>query len=174
LRDSDTLALKVTYFDSELWDVNSFVDTTPAQTLLDEIQTQGLEFEASYAMENGFYVDLNATISDGEEVDALGGVRDWRNLAANSLRATVGKVFDDTYDLSWEVVSAESITVNGVRDEGYTVHNLRATIAPKRGVWEGTEFRVGIENLLDEQYIPNLATRPAVGRNFKLTLAKTF
>jgi len=173
-RDNDNLALKVTYFDSELWDVNSFVDTTPAQNLLDEIQTQGLEFEASYAMENGFYVDFNATIADGEEVDLLGGVRDWRNLAANSLRATVGKVFDDTYDLSWEVVSADSITVNGVRDDGYTVHNLRGTIAPKRGVWEGTEFRLGIENVFDEQYMPNLATRPAVGRNFKLTLAKTF
>ncbi|EAQ25010.1 MULTISPECIES: TonB-dependent receptor domain-containing protein [unclassified Roseovarius] len=174
LRENDALALKVTYFDSELWDVNSFVDTTPAQNPLDEIQTQGLEFEASYAMENGFYVDLNATVAEGEEVDVLGGVRDWRNLAANNLRASVGKVFDDTYDLSWEVVSAESITVNGVRDDGYTVHNLRATIAPKRGVWDGTEFRVGIENLFDAQFTPNLATRPSPGRNFKLTLAKTF
>lgn len=174
IRDADRLALKLTYFDSELWDVNSFVDTTPAAALLDEITTKGLEVEASYAMENGFYIDLNATIADGEERNQIGAVRDWRNLAADNLRATVGKVFDDTYDLSWEVVSADAITVNGTRDPGYTVHNLRATVAPKNGSWEGTEFRFGIENLFDKQFTPSLATRPSPGRNFKLTLAKTF
>ena len=175
LRAGDQLALKVNYFDSELWDVNSFVDATAAQNPLEEIRTEGVEIEASYAMENGFYLDLNATLAEGEEVTQAGLVSDWRNQAADNLRLTVGKVFNDIYDLSWEVVSADAITVNGVRDAGYTAHNLRATIAPKgKGVWENTEFRVGIDNVFDEQFTPNLATRPAVGRNFKFTLAKTF
>ncbi|WP_245770632.1 TonB-dependent receptor domain-containing protein [Roseovarius azorensis] len=172
IRTNDNLALKVNYFDSELWDVTSFVS---GGATLDEIRTEGFEIEASYAMENGFYIDLNATIADGEEVAQGGVVSDWRNQAADNLRLTLGKRFSDTYDVSWEVVSADAITVNGVRDPGYTVHNLRATMAPRgNGVWENTEFRVGIDNLFDEQFTPNLATRPAVGRNFKFTLAKTF
>jgi hemoglobin/transferrin/lactoferrin receptor protein len=54
------------------------------------------------------------------------------------------------------------------------VHNLRATYVPQQGVLEGTEIRLGIENVLDTQYQPYLSTRSAAGRNFKLTLAKTF
>jgi len=71
-------------------------------------------------------------------------------------------------------VAADSITVNGVRSPSYAVHNLRATIAPQQGAWEGVEFRVGVENLFDQQYQPRLATRPAPGRNFKFTLLRTF
>ncbi|MDR9394960.1 MAG: TonB-dependent receptor [Roseovarius sp.] len=168
----DTLAVKATYFDTELWDVTSFTDA--AMVPIDEVRTQGFEIEASYAMENGFYSDLNATISDGEEVDGS-GIRDWRNQSQDNLRLTVGKVFDDTYDLSWETVLADSITINGTRSSGYDVHNLRLTVTPGgAGVWKNTEFRAGIENILDAQYTPNLASRPEPGRSFKFTLAKTF
>lgn len=170
----DNLALKLTYFDSELWDVTSFVDATAAQNPLDEIRTRGLELEASYAMDSGFYFDLNATYAEGDEVDQAGMVSDWRNQAANNLRATVGKAFNDTYDLSWEVVAPDSITVNGNRSSGYVVHNLRTTITPQTGVLAGTEVRLGVENLFDKQFTPNLATRPSPGRNFKVTLARTF
>ncbi len=174
IADRDDLALKLTYFDTELWDITSFVGGGPMSLPLDEIRTHGLELEASYAMENGFYVDLNATYGDGEEVDSTGAVSDWRNQAANDLRLTVGKVFNDIYDVSWEVVAADSITRNGTRTPGYTAHNLRATVAPETGLWKDTEFRVGVENVFDEQYTPSLATRPAPGRNFKFTVAKTF
>lgn len=171
-RANDNVALKANYFDTELSDVTSFVS---AGATLDEIRTEGIEIEASYAMENGFYIDLNATIANGEEVAQGGVVSDWRSLAADNLRLSVGKRFRNTYDVSWEVVTADSITVNGIRDPGYTAHNLRAAITPKDGgLWANTEFRFGIENLFDEQFTPNLATRPAVGRNFKFTLARTF
>jgi hemoglobin/transferrin/lactoferrin receptor protein len=169
----DTLAVKAIYFDTELWDVTSFTDA--AMVPIDEVRTEGFEIEASYAMENGFYADLNATIGDGEEVDGTGAVSDWRNQAQDNLRLTVGKVFDDTYDLSWETVLADSITIDGTRSPGYDVHNLRLTVAPEgEGVWQDTEFRAGIENIFDEQYTPNLASRPEPGRSFKFTLAKTF
>ena len=178
-RTGDTLSLKANLYDTELWDVTSFVINTaafgpPNFQPLDRIKTRGLELEGSYAMETGFYVDLNANITDGEETTAAQVTRDWRNQAANSLRLTIGKRFRDTYDLSWEVVAADSITINGVRDSSHITHNLRATIAPGKGVWKDTEFRIGIENLFDEQYQPRLSTRPSPGRNFKFTLAKTF
>jgi outer membrane receptor protein involved in Fe transport len=81
------LAVKAIYFDTELWDVTCLTDT--AMDPIDEVRTQGFEIEASYAMENGFYTDLNATIGDGEQVDGTGGVSDWRNQAQDNLRLTV-------------------------------------------------------------------------------------
>ncbi|MDZ7709602.1 MAG: TonB-dependent receptor [Roseovarius sp.] len=179
-RENDDLAVKLTYFDTELWDVTSATDLSGGTGLLDEINIEGLEIEASYAMTSGFYVDLNATITDADERTVTGVVQDYGNTPQDGLRLTVGKVFDDTYDLSWEAVFGESITINGdpgafASGESYDVHNLRLTVAPRgKGVWEDTEFRLGIENLFDEQYTPNLATRSQPGRNFKLTLAKTF
>ncbi|WP_299843501.1 TonB-dependent receptor [uncultured Roseovarius sp.] len=178
-RAGDTLSLKANLYDTQLWDVTSFVVNTarfgpPVFVPLDEIETRGIEIEGSYAMQNGLYLDLNANFTDGEETTAAQVRRDWRNQAADSVRLTVGKRFADAYDLSWEVVANDSITVDGVRSSGHVTHNLRATIAPDKGVWKDTEFRIGIENLFDEQYQPRLSTRPAPGRNFKFTLAKTF
>jgi hemoglobin/transferrin/lactoferrin receptor protein len=175
IRETDTLAFKLTWFDSELWDVTSFTDA--AMDPIDEVRTRGVEVEASYAMESGFYVDLNATWGAGDEVDSAGIVRDWRNQAQNNLRLTVGKVFDDTYDLSWEAIVADDIDTGdpGTSGSAYSVHNLRLTIAPEgNGMWQDTEFRFGIENVFDEQFTPNLASRPQPGRDVKLTLAKTF
>lgn len=175
----DRLSLKANLYDTELWDITSFVDNIapvgpPVFEPLHRIRTRGLEVEGSYAMATGLYFDLNANITDGHETSATRARQDWRNQAANSLRLTVGKRIRDTYDLSWEVVAADAITVNGVHSPSHVTHNLRATIAPASGVWKDTEFRVGIENLFDDQYQPRLSTRPAPGRNFKLTLAKTF
>jgi len=178
-RAGDSLSFKINAYDTKLWDVTSFVSTTivggiPVFTDLDEINTQGIEIEASYALENGLYMDANLNIADGSETTAAQIEQDWRNLAANSARLTLGKKIGETYDFSWEAVAADDITVNGVRSSGYVTHNLRATIAPQSGVWAGTEFRIGVENLFDKQYQPHLSTRAATGRNVKLTLAKTF
>ena len=179
-RENDSLAVKLTYYDTELEDVTSATDAVGGTGLLDEIRTEGLEIEGSYATTNGFYVDLNATITDAEEVTQAGLVQDYGNRLQDNLRLTIGKVFDDTYDLSWESVFANSVTIEGDPDafasgDSYNVHNLRLTVAPQgTGVWKDTEFRVGIENILDEQYTPNLSTRPQPGRNLKLTLSKTF
>lgn len=178
-RAGDSLSFKINAYDTRLWDVTSFVSTTivggrPVFTDLDEINTQGIEIEASYALENGLYMDANLNIADGSETTAAQIEQDWRNQAANSARLTLGKKIGETYDFSWEAVAADDITVNGVRSSGYVTHNLRATIAPQNGVWAGTEFRIGVENLFDKQYQPHLSTRAATGRNVKLTLAKTF
>ncbi len=119
-------------------------------------------------------MDLNANIIDGKQTDIAGGSRDWQDLAVDSLRLTVSKKFGSADNLSWEVVANNSITVGGVPTPDFVAQNARATIAPKSGVWTGTEFRIGIENLFDEQYQPSLSTRPAAGRNFKIGLARTF
>ena len=128
------------------------------------------------AMQNGFYTDVNATITEAEQTDAVFVTEDWGLQAGNSLRVTVGKKWGDALDLSWETEMNESVTNTFGYTPGYAVHNLRATVAPKEGVWEGTEFRVGVENLFDQNYRTPLMSpgRRATGRNFKVTIAKAF
>ena len=176
-RAGDRLALKVNAYDTELWDVTSYVSTTPmGSQLLDGVHVQGIEIEGSYAMRNGLYADLNATFAEAEQTDAVLVTSDWGLNAGNNLRLTVGKSFGDALDLSWETEMNESVTNGFGYTPSYAVHNLRATLAPGRGVWEGTELRVGIENLFDQNYRTPLMSpgRRATGRNFKFTVAKAF
>ena len=172
----DVIAFKATAYRTTLRDVTSYTiaGARPPAPALDKIETEGLEIEASYAMESGLYVDLNANIVNGTEY-APGGASDtWRNLPADSLRVTLGRKFGEELDLSWEVVANDSITTDSGSSSGFGYHNLRATYIPQSGFLKDTQIRVGIENLFDRDYTPHLSTRPAPGRNVKLTLSRTF
>lgn len=158
--DGDSLQVKANLFTTNLWDVTSYSG-------VDTVDSEGVELELTYAMDNGLYVDLNAAYGDY----VRDGVLPWSNAPANSARLTVGKRINETWDLSWEQVVAE----NGNNNRGgYGISNLRATYRPQNGVLAGTEVRLGIENAFDRLYQPNLATQLAAGRNFKLSVAKTF
>ena len=172
---NDVLAVKVTYYDSRLWDITSYTSGYPLSVPLDKVDTSGFEFEASYSLASGFYADLNATIADGEEY-LSGTASRWRNLPADNARLTLGRRFGQALDLSWELVAAKSgfDSTGSTRLAGYGVHNLRATYRPQDGALEGAEVRFGIENAFGKQYQASLSSRAAPGRNFKLTLAKTF
>jgi hemoglobin/transferrin/lactoferrin receptor protein len=168
----DTLAVKATAYDTFVRDVTSYSAFMGVR--VDEIDLQGLELEASYAMASGFYVDFNANLVSGEERLSDGSSGEWRNAPADTARMTLGRRFGEALDLSWEVAAARGETFEDERTPGYAVHNLRATWAPQEGWLEGAELRLGIENAGDREYTPYLATRPAPGRNVKLTLSKTF
>jgi hemoglobin/transferrin/lactoferrin receptor protein len=143
---------------------------------LTEIDTSGVEVEASYGHDSGFYVDLNGTVADGEQRRHDGTVSYYSYAPDGSASLTVGKRFNDSLDLSWELVSAESaMALNGSGPiSGYGVSNLRATYLPQSGLLEGTAIRFGIENLFDKEYQTQLSTRAAAGRNFKVSVSKTF
>jgi hemoglobin/transferrin/lactoferrin receptor protein len=166
----DDLGLKAVFYASNLSDVTSFSGVA-------EVDQRGLEFEASYAMRNGFYTDLNFNIVDGDETLASGMRQQYRFLPSDDVQLTIGKRLGDAWDLSWEVVARASIddpvTAANSRP-GYSLHNVRATYKPQRGVLEGTEIRLGIENLFDKQITPRRSTRPRPGRNIILTVARTF
>ena len=170
LSDNDSLALKANYYHTDLDDNTSYSG-------VDSLELQGLELEAAYARADGYYSDINANIVDAEYTSTSGTVADWYNAPANSLRLTLGKRFDRIADISSEFVAADEskpAQYTGEKSPGYVVVNLRATIRPQEGVLEGTSFRFGIENLLDMNYTPGLATRPAPGRNLKFTVSKAF
>ncbi|AUQ76038.1 TonB-dependent receptor domain-containing protein [Phaeobacter piscinae] len=166
----DQLAFKVNYYDTNLSDVRIAGD------VLTQVDVDGFEVEASYGMANGLYFDLNGTVADGEQRRPDGTVSEYTLAPVGSAALTVGKRFNDTLDLSWEVVAAESTNaINGSGPlPGYGVNNLRATFRPQNGMLEGTEIRFGVENVFDKQYQTQLSTRAAAGRNFKLTVSKTF
>lgn len=171
----DTFSIKGNLYHTRLWDVTSYqASGAPFGTPITHIDTKGLEIEASYAMESGFYVDLNANLTRGEEFQPGGATVDWRGIPADGLQLTLGKKFGEELDLSWEVVADKRFTRTTTSVPGFAVHNLRATYKPQQGILQGMEVRLGVENLFDKQYTRRLSTRPAAGRNIKLTLAKSF
>ncbi|MEM8804171.1 MAG: TonB-dependent receptor [Pseudomonadota bacterium] len=178
----DALAFKANYYDTNLDDVTSYSGA-------EEIDVAGLELEASYARFSGFYVDLNANFVTGEErqtsiVDingtptrVLDPAIDWDRTPQDSIRATLGQRIGEQLDLSAEVLQTFErdldVGTSG-EDEDFTVVNLRATYTAGEGAFEGTQVRFGLENAFNEDYTPLLATRPAVGRNLKLTVSRLF
>lgn len=172
----DDLVVRANYYETRMSDITSY--TSPVSgALLDRVDTHGIELEASYGLQNGLYADLNSHIGEGTEVDPGGASRVWRNTPAKTVGLTFGKRWNETVDLSWEVVhAADKRDSSGATLADSTVHNLRATFRPQTGLLDGTEIRVGVENVFDLQYNGHLSspTRPAPGRNIKLTLSKLF
>ncbi|MCX7559537.1 TonB-dependent receptor [Sulfitobacter sp. F26204] len=175
-QSGDNFSIKGVVYQTSLYDVTSYLvpGVRPPAPALDKIETEGLEVEVSYAMESGFYLDLNANMVKGSEFGPGLPVTDWRNSPADSVRFTLGRKFGDELDLSWEVVANTSIDGGRAATSGFGVHNLRATYIPQSGVLKDTQIRVGLENVFDRDYTPHLSTRPAPGRNLKLTLSKLF
>ncbi|WP_082181888.1 TonB-dependent receptor domain-containing protein [Aestuariivita boseongensis] len=167
----DSLAFKAVAYDTLLWDATSFGSMPPGTGVI-EVDRQGLELEAAYTLQSGLYVDLNAHISNGNALREDGAVVDWAENPADSLRLTVGRNFGERLNLSWEAVANRRYDEGGAVSPGFVAHNLRATWRPE--ALQGAEVRFGIENVFDKTFTPRLSTRPAAGRNFKLTLAKSF
>ncbi|MEM1174337.1 MAG: TonB-dependent receptor [Pseudomonadota bacterium] len=170
----DTLALKVNYYDTVLEDVTSYSG-------IDEIEISGFEVEASLAFDGGTYFDFNgAFIADSKQIpiDPAAEAAEFDRAPVDNFRLTVGHRFGRTADLSWEaVINSDDDRISpltGVEGESFTLHNLRLTLIPQNSLFAGTQVRLGVENVADEQYIPLLSTRPAVGRNFKFTVSTMF
>lgn len=117
---------------------------------------------------------MNANITRGRNTTPGAASPYWSRSPADQIRLTLGRKWGDGLDLSWEAVADARMTRAATATPGVVVHNLRATYRPQNGMLAGAELRLGIENLFDTAYTPHLATRPAAGRNIKLTLAKTF
>lgn len=157
---NDRFAIKANYYDTDLTDNTSYSGVA-------EVYLEGVEIEASYATPGGIYVDFNGNIVSGTQLSRTGVLSDWTNLPPNTYQLAVGKRFGKTVDVRWEGVLAEDLDTNGTVDEGYDVHNLRASFSPSVGFLKFLTFRVSVENIFDTFYTPALATRPALGRNFK-------
>ncbi len=173
----DAFSVKANVYTTDNWSVTSLAS-------YQAIETKGIELEAAYSHDSGLYAEIGANIVEGDMQRFSDNVwvDRYSETPADSLRLVVGKRWDRELDLSWELVAAKRYTDNSLicttatncPVPGFGVHNLRATYRPEEGVLAGTELRVGIENLLDNDYRPRLATRDAPGRNIKLGIYQTF
>jgi hemoglobin/transferrin/lactoferrin receptor protein len=170
----DSVAFKATVYKTDIWDITSY-NIPGTFTPIDTVDMQGLELEARYSHNSGFYSDLNLNIQRGDYFSTTAGSGgDWEQIPADQLRLTLGKRWGRQWDLSWEVVANANMNRSTSPTPSNVVNNLRATYRPQEGALEGLEVRMGVENMFDVDYTPHLATRPAPGRTFKLSLAKTF
>jgi hemoglobin/transferrin/lactoferrin receptor protein len=175
-RSGDSLAFKINYYNDHLTDLTTYVGRPETETVT-AVDREGIELEAAYAIENGYYIDANAHISNGtayKKNSVFAPRGDWIQNPQDNLRLTVGRKFGEELDLSWETELAKRYDEGGFVSPGFGVHNLRATYVPQSGMLEGTNMRFGVENLFDKAYQPRLSTRNATGRTFKVTLSKTF
>ena len=167
LQEGDVIKFKLTSYQTKLNDNTSY-------SSIDSVDRNGVELEASYGTISGFYSDLNYDQSSGTATSTAGAKTDWSNQPADTFRLTFGKKFLSNLDLSWEIYGADKFKNDTVEVSGFAAHSLRATYVPVSGMLSGTEIRLGIENATDREYSPRLSTRPAPGRNIKLSIAKTF
>lgn len=170
----DELSFKTNIYQTTTDDITSYTVSGQTGVYPDRVETEGVEIEASYTLDGGYYMDANANFVEGTEFRADGTTADWRNVPANSIGLTLGRKFGRELDLSWEIIADAEITRNDETTDAFAIHNLRATYIPQAGILTDTEIRLGIENLADRDYTSSLATRPAPGRNVKLTVSRTF
>ena len=168
LTAGDALQIKTNVYHTDTWDITSYSG-------VNSVEISGIELEATYSLQNGVYLDFNATSADGTQTTSTGVESPWIYAPETSARLTLGKRCNDSVDVSWEMAAAGStVGIGNVPLAGYGVHNLRATFRPQSGIWKGVEVRAGIENIFDRTYQTQLSSRVAPGRNFKLTVSKTF
>jgi hemoglobin/transferrin/lactoferrin receptor protein len=173
----DSFSLRGNLYDTRLWDITSYTVAGSMSTELAEVESRGIELEASYGTAAGYYVDLAGHLAEGTEYNPGGTSTTWRNSPADRIQVTFGRKWSDDLDLSWEVVhAADRRDSTGADLPSSTIHNLRATWRPEQGWLDETEVRFGIENLTDEDYVGHLSSpsRKAPGRTFKVTLSKMF
>lgn len=171
-QSEDSLKAKLTAFSTHIWDNNSYSSS------IDSIDLKGLELELNYASP-AFYADFAAAMTRG----TINGTDDYFNYApADSVQLTLGKRFmNDQLDVAVETKHAfanDRTTGSGSTgaSDAWTTVALSVGYKPDSGTFEGTEMRLGIENLFDTTYRPYLTSpnRNAKGRNIKFSLAKTF
>ncbi|MFQ1701405.1 TonB-dependent receptor domain-containing protein [Loktanella agnita] len=170
----DELSFKTNIYQTTTDDITSYTVEGQRGVIPDRVETEGVEIEGSYTLESGYYMDANANFVEGTEFRKDGTTADWRNVPANSIGLTLGRKFGRELDLSWEIIADAEIKRNDETTDAFAVHNVRATYIPQSGILTDTEIRLGIENLADLDYTSSLATRPAPGRNVKLTVSRTF
>lgn len=173
----DSFTIRGNAYQTRLWDITSYTVSGSTSTDLDKVDSRGFELEASYGMANGIYVDLAGHVGNGTEFNPDGSSAIWRNSAADRVQLTLGKKWNHSLDLSWEVVhAADRRDALGGALSDSTVHNLRATWRPHQGWLDGSEVRVGLENLFDADYVGHLSSpsRKSPGRTIKVSLTKSF
>jgi hemoglobin/transferrin/lactoferrin receptor protein len=174
LHAGDEAAMKLTLFRNHIDDMimrTNMPAPVPAYINIDRAYLRGGELEASYR--NGDW-QLGAAVSvvdgkdqDGEVLDTLPNDRVVLSAAWQASPA-------------WRLGARSTLAdgrdkPGGAHRSGYGVHDIFATWTPRTGPAHGIEVNLGIDNVTDRDYVPaTWLTGPAPGRNFKISLSRSF
>ncbi|MTH63119.1 TonB-dependent receptor domain-containing protein [Paracoccus shanxieyensis] len=173
LADGDEAVLKLTLFRNHIDDMIARSGDGPMAyyTNIDKAYLRGGEIEASYAVGRW---DLGAAVSVVEGKDQDG--TDLNSLPND--RLTLSAVYEATD--AWRIGARSTLAAgrdkpDGDHRGGYGVHDIFATYAPQQGQLAGVEFHMGVDNVTDRDYTPaSWVSGPAPGRNFKLSVSRSF
>jgi len=186
LTSGDSAALKTTAFYSDLTNLiasntaNPFGGApVPYYGNIGKARIYGIEVEASYDSEL-LYAALAYGITVG---DNLVNNTPLTTVPQNKLALTVG-VRNIEYNLDMGarltiadqgryIVAAGPFGADGPAT-GYATVDLFASWKPDTGPLAGTELQLGVDNLFNADYRPNLSIDRSTGRTFKISVAKQF
>ncbi|KKB77798.1 hypothetical protein VW35_14175 [Devosia soli] len=186
LTSGDTAALKTTAFYSDLTNLIASNTarpfggaTVPYYGNIGKARIYGVEVEASYDAEL-LYASLAYGITVG---DNLVNNTPLTTVPQNNLALTLG-IRNVEHDLDMGarltiadqgryIVAAGPFGADGPAD-AYATVDLFASWKPQTGPLAGTELQLGIDNLFNADYRPNLSIDRSTGRTFKISVAKQF
>lgn len=178
LSEDDSLQIKLTGFDNHLKDkiaTRPSTDSAPGQSYYQNIAAAhiwGTELEASYDATRWFSQVAFSSIGSKDKTTG----KTLADTPARNLAVTLGaKMPDQHLVIGWRAQMFDGITTSSLSTSasGYTSHDLFVTWTPETGAMAGLSVNFAIENVFDKTYRNNLTLDNGVGRNAKLTIAKT-
>lgn len=173
----DALALKATAFH---YDIENLIERsegadTPFRVNVGSARLSGVELEGSYEADRAF-ARLAAAVVDGEDEETGETLS---SVPAESLVLTLGgRLPERGVEFGWQGTFVGGITIpqgfgaDDTRFGGHATHDLFLEWSPERGPLEGTELRLGVDNVLDKDFRNSLAGDDGPGRSFKVTLTR--
>ncbi len=183
LSDGDAFQFKATAFRN---DISDLITTTPRPVLsaggptsvpyfsnINEARIWGAEIEASYDASLWF---AQLAYSQVRSEDRSTGLTLPDTPAENAVLTLGAKLPEQNMTVGWRAFFYDDITTSSATTtaESYNTHDLFATWSPDRGVLQGLDVNLAINNVFDATYRNNLAQDTAPGRTISLSVAKTF
>lgn len=171
----DALTAKATLFHNDLTDLiaaNSRAPGIPYFRNIGRARIYGAELEAAYEADRWFGQLAYSRI--GSRDRATG--RTLADTPAENLALTLGaKLPAQGLRMGWRMQAFGGIVTSSASTtaSGFAVHDLFVTWQPQTGVLKGIDVNFGIDNVFDRAYRNNLALDNGVGRNVKISLARS-
>ncbi|MBF9052461.1 TonB-dependent receptor [Roseobacter sp. HKCCD8767] len=178
LNANDAFDARVTAFYSHVENLieRDSTDGTPYHRNIGEAEIYGLELEAAYASDTWF-ANLGVALIEGRN---LSDDEVWSQLPQDSLSLTLGRRDEATgVEVGWRLNAFAELDYEGARFgqnrfPGYVTHDFFASWAPQNGALEGLEFRLAVDNVLDQTFINALDGDTGRGLTGRLEVARVW
>ncbi|MDB5657964.1 MAG: TonB-dependent receptor [Cypionkella sp.] len=183
LSDGDSLQLKLTGFHNDL---KNMIATTPRlpggpavpyYSNITAAELWGAELEASYDADRWFSNLSWSKVRTKNKNPAVGAISTTLpDTPAEAISLTIGaKLPAQHLNIGWTGYYYDNIKTSSATTTGdsYQTHDMFVKWSPDEGVLKGLDVNFAVENMFDEKYKNNLALDNGVGRNYKLSIAKS-